>query len=870
MKFIITESGAMHIDHPPIVQWTEPVLPGEEVAAEQSRTTQVLSSLLSAAITGTGKASKFGFTTTRAVTAPLLLSVCPPISLSKASTNTSQEPLHSHLPPRVSDGIHKLYNWLGYRGTGPSETHLQTISRQGEELLEMAETLLALDEHDKDLATSVASLTGQLGKLQLDHEALAQHTVVVEGQYERLGEELEEKNKEMERIETFYMSNQSHYDDDTEHMQKKMKKAQDQLAETNDDLRLTNTINKDLKRKIRRQDERHAKDVSKLKAIEKRAKELEAQGAKDRQQRIADAKKIEKLEREAADHEKKVEEHKRDAADYEKDAEDIGAALADEVSAKEKVIEELAVAEAKLVEEVSAKEELMQELAMIREEVAELEKWEEVGLADRITDGSTDQGTQTEGPTSEEADETVLEIVKELDGATPKAKPTYADAGTQTDASVNDEDGLRAKIIELETEIQQLWGKETSVDLIIAKADSLDVENRELRSSMAHLKARCNELNDSIAALQADKTELDKSLASAQTDVKTLTATKETLEAKLVEIEGARSAAEQSRDAALEELLTCKAKHHKDVEDARAQAQQIAEGEKKELREVAERRHEQVIEKLRAEAQEFEASKRREMEELRSQILLLNQQLAGLETERDNAHHAASSDKQRATQLEEQIGRLEAANEKRDEEIRGLKQEKLTAKQPPQLRPGKALRDQNNQLVAENEAAKRELKECQANLQMANMDRKIWLKNEEGKWLAEKKKLVVRIKELEAELHGSRNNNQSYLTSAQKAKERCVEMEKEVERLQREIESKQAQIAELDVKVSAADSKLAELKKEIKATELRLKKVVGALNERREAEGKNDEQPLGKRIIDDGAGEEDRSTKLQKTEPFAE
>ncbi|KAL8902971.1 MAG: hypothetical protein Q9207_004244 [Kuettlingeria erythrocarpa] len=839
-----------------MVQWVQPILPGEEVAAEQSRTTQVLSSLFSAAITGTGKASKFGFTTARAVTAPLLLS----------------EPLHSRLPPRVSDGIHKLYHWLGYRGTGPSETHLQTITRQEEELLAMAETLLALDEHDKDLATSVTSLTRELGKLQLDYEGLAQHTVVVEGQYERLGEELEEKNKEMERIEAFYVGNQSHYDHDTEYMEKRMKKAEDLLAEVNDDVRLTSTVNKDLKRKIERQDERHAMDVSKLKAIEKRAKELEAQGATDQQQRIADAKKIEELERGVAHHEKKAEEHKRDAADYEKDAEEMGAALADEVSAKEKLKEELAVAEAKLVEEVSAKEELIQELATVREEIAELEKWEEVGLADRITDGSTDQGTQTEEPTSEEAKETVFEVVKELDGATPKAKPTYAAAGTQTDASVNEEDGLRAKIIELEAEIHQLRGKQTSVDLLAAQKDTLDRENQELRSSMADLEARCTELNDSVAALQAEKTELEKSLASAQTDVKTLTATKETLEAKLVEVEKARSAAEQSRDAAVQELLTCKAKHHKDVEDARAQAQQIAEGEKGELRQVAERSHEKVVEKLRAEAREFEASKNREREELGSQILLLNQQLAGLKAERDNAHHAASSEKQRATQLEEQKGRLEAANEKRDEEIRELKQEKLRAKPPPHLRPAKALRDHNAQLVTENEAAKRELKECEAKLQMANMDRQIWLRNEEGKWLAEKKKLVARIKELEAELHGSRNNNQSYLTSAQKAKERCVEIEKEVERLQREIDSKQAQIAELDVKVSAADSKLAALQKEIKATEQRLKKVVGALNERREAEGKNDEQPPGKRTVDvdDEADEEDRSAKLQKTETLAE
>ncbi|KAI4197523.1 MAG: hypothetical protein LQ346_002983 [Caloplaca aetnensis] len=62
----------------------------------------------------------------------------------------------------------------------------------------------------------------------------------------------------------------------------------------------------------------------------------------------------------------------------------------------------------------------------------------------------------------------------------------------------------------------------------------------------------------------------------------------------------------------------------------RAQAQQIAESEKADLRKEAQRSHEKVVEKSRVEAQEFEASKNREIEELRSQILLLNRQLAGL------------------------------------------------------------------------------------------------------------------------------------------------------------------------------------------------------------------------------------------------
>ncbi|KAL8920676.1 MAG: hypothetical protein Q9208_006158 [Pyrenodesmia sp. 3 TL-2023] len=886
MKFIITEDGAMHIDHPPMVQWIEPALPGDE--PEQSRTTDMLLSLASAAVIGTGKASKFTFTTARAVTAPLLLSVCSLTSLPMPTTNTSQQPLHSRLPSSLSDGIHKLYHWLGHRGTGSTETQLQTITRQEEELCEMAETVLALDEHDKDLATSVSSLSKQLGTLQLDYEALSQHAAVVEGQYERLGEELEDKSKEMERVEAFYTSNQSHYGGDMAYMQKKMKKAQDEAAEANDIAELTSDNNKNLHKEIKRQEERHTADVKKLEAIEKKVKELETQGTKDRHQRTEDAKKIEKLEKEAVEHKKKAieyekaaAEHKRDTAEYERDAEEIGTALAEEVSAKEEAIKELAAAKKQIAEEVSAKGEVLREMAIARKKIEELEEWEEVGLADR---GSINQATQTEDSTPEEAVKTEVEIVKELDGAQDNTKPTYADASTQTDASIDEAAGQKGKIIDLEREVNQLRGRQTIVDVVVAQADTLDEENRELRSSKADLEARCTKLKDSNTALQADKTELENYLADARADIKMLTTTKESLEAKLVEVEEARSTAEQSRDAALQELSAWKAKHHQDVEDARVQAQQVAESEKAELREQAERRqmeteqkaeaeknalreeaerrHEEVIDKMRTEAQEFEAGKNREIEELRSHTLVLNRQIAGLQAERDNARHSASFNGQRAKELEEQKGRAEAAIEKRDEHIRQLKQAAMGTKPPPQPRPGKALRELYDQEVAAHGATKRELKECKARLEESTISRGAWLKNEEGKWLAEKKKLVARAKELEAERDGGRRNGESYLASAHKAKEQCEEVERKLETLQ-------SQIEELNTEKNKLEASFTQLDQKAKDAEKRAKKFGELANKYRdEIQGHRD--TLGKRIVGDEEDEQDRSTKVQKTETFAE
>ncbi|KAL8763301.1 MAG: hypothetical protein Q9184_000857 [Pyrenodesmia sp. 2 TL-2023] len=873
MKFTITENGAMHIDHPPMVQWNEPALPSDE--PEQSRTTDMFLSLVSAAITGTCKASKFTFNTARAVTAPLLLSVCYLISLSVTSTDIRQQPLHSRLPSSLSDGMHKLYHWLGYRGTGPGEDHVQTITRQEEELCKMAETLLALDEHDKDLAASVTSLEGQLGKLQLDYGALSQHMAVVEGHNERLGEELDEKIKEMERVEVFYMDNQSHYVGDIEYMQKKMKKAQDEAAEADYLAQLTSDNNKSLNKKIERKEEQYAADVMKLKAMGKKVEELEAQGAKDRQSHAEDVKRVKKLEKKAAEHE-------RDAAEYEKDAEDIGAALADEVSARETIMEELAIAKKQISEEVFAKGKVTKELEVAKKKLEGLEEWEEVGLADRIDHGSINQGTQTEGSTPEQA--VVIEVLKELNGVQANAKPDYADAGTQTDGPMNEEAGRKAEIIELEREINQLRGRQTIVDVILAQADTLDMESRELRSSMANLEAGCTELKDSNTALQADKTEREKSLAEARTDIQTLTVTKETLEEKLVEVEEARAAAEQSKDAALQELSSWKAKHQQDVEDARVQAQQVAESEKAELREQAERRqmeaeqkadaegitlreeaerrHKEVIDKMRTEAQEFEASKNREIEELRNQILVLNRRLAGLQAEHDNARHSTSFNVQRAQELEEQKGRAEAAIEKRDEEIRQLKQAAMATKPSPQLRPGKALREQYDQEAAAHGATKRELKECEAKLEQATISRGAWLKNEEGKWLAEKKKLVARLKELEAERDGSRNNNQSYLMSAKKAKEQCEEVQKELTKLQ-------GQIQELNTEKSKLEASLAQLDKKAKEAEKRATKF-GELASSYREQIKEHRETLGKRIAEDEEDEEDRSIKLRKTEAFAE
>lgn len=740
----------------------------------------------------------------------------------------------------------------------------------------MGEALVLTDDLYKDADTSTSRLAEEKGTLERVHESMCLTLAVAEGQNERMADELKEQDEAFKRMEAYYISSQSHHDGDMAHMkgQVELMKKQVKTAreEAEDMTGLADTRSKNiqgLKAKLHRQQKEDeeakkqlATDVEKMKAMSKRIEELEAQGTEDRKQQAAKDEKIRLLEKESTEHDK--------------EAEELGESLADEMAAKD---------------------ELMKELADAKKKIKDLEGWEEVGLADRIDTATRDMGTQSEDSTANEAEEPVPEEEKQADDH--KGEVATANAQTQTEASTGEEaesrtseqqkqvEDLTKELADAHHENQDLTTKVGDLDKrfdeqsasyqqAVEEKKTAEAARQTAEDEKDHAAAKAAE---ALAAEQTKRSEWQSELNDllskqsivdvvvtwanvTEAEYKALKITKDALEAKILEVEAAKTMADQSRDGAIQELSAWKGRHQQDVIDARVQAEKKAESEKAELREEAERRHQQVVDKMQQEAQEFEASKNREIQELQSLNITLTQQLGVLHAERDNALHSASFHEQRAREIKEQLGRAEEAIEKRQVRIRELEQAVSAARPPPPRRSGKASQEQNDKLVAAHEELKQELKSCETKLQQANVNRGAWAKNEEGKWVAKINTLKKKIQDLEGERDSCRANGQSYLKQAQDAKAECHEAQKELEEVKRQVQEMQAEKAKLE-------TDLAQLHKKIKDAEKLVKKFGETINAYRE--GKKQALLLGKRNDSDEEGEGDeggRSTKQQKTGEF--
>lgn len=738
----------------------------------------------------------------------------------------------------------------------------------------MAKAYVELDELYQDSDTSATSLAGQLDRLQRQHEELAQHAAVMEGQSERLTAELEDKAQEFARMERWYLDKQAHFDGDTLSIEKSMRDARDAAEEATLSAAARQSQKELLELEIERREKdakkKRAVDAKKLKTMQKEIEELEARAVKSERQNKFDENKMEQMVREIKDHEKEAEDFGTSLAKEMTEKDELRAKkdelIAELAAAKKKIEEAAQWEEIPLEERIDASADKGTQTEMEPDHITEkaLDLVEQVSAIDKNGSATADKRTQTEVE-RDEAEEKVLQSVEQVSTVNDKDSTANTDQGTQTvvsdakeekkapkqnepvelAAALKENDELKVKVQELQklsderaaslqhltvekrqgeaakeqaenerklalsekaealaavestkAECNLLWSKHSTVDVVIAWANATEVENSELRK----WKSKVELENQDFKQSQADSKKAIDSLKESETrltvensDLKTM---KVELELKCTKVEGEIAGAFQSRDKALQQFAGLQTQYQQDLkscEDNEAE--------------------------MRKEAQQFEAHKNLEIQTLQNNNVSLQHQVRGLQAELTNEKQFKPFQAQKIDELQKQLRKAEAVLETRDASIQELKRSASAPRPPAQRKPGRATQQQYDNLVAGHEELKKELKTCEAKLQQANaFDRHSWTRNEQGKWLAEKKKFVQRIEELEKQLNGSRANNQPFQDIAQKHKEQCSAMEEQVKNLNEKIIKTEKQLDDLNIEVvgmrnekNALDGKIKEL-----------------------------------------------------------
>ncbi|KAL8974113.1 MAG: hypothetical protein Q9197_001655 [Variospora fuerteventurae] len=858
------EYGVVRTDHPPVldaIHWLQPHLPNEtEDKPTETWDFWLLSLLLTILLllfTSLFTILKFVLTAIRAVVARLLLA----------------RRLELYLPASVVEGLHSFFHYIGYRGSGITETHSQTITRQEKELTKLTNAHVELDKLYQDSDATKTSLARQLNKLQCQHEELAQHTVIVEGQSERLTEELEKKAQEFERMERWYLDKQAHFDGDTRWTEKRMKDSQNAADEANLSAAARQAEKESLERSIESHKERdteakkqRAADADELETRQKKVNELKAHVVMCEQQNKANQDDIKKMSKEMKDHQT--------------DAEELRILFAEETAKKNDLWDKLAAAKKK-IEEDSA--------------------WEEVALKERIDD-TADKGTQTEVE-QHEAEEKVLQAASMVNDTTSTAT---IDQGTQTvvsdakeaeeettdqDETVDDSKEklaialkenchLAVKLQDLEKlceektallhhrkvekeqadaakeraenernlalsekaealaavgstkaeceqELNVLRSQQSIVDVVIAWAERTEFENSELRKLTSEVEPENRDLQKSIADLKKAQDSLEELRARLEAQNSGLAKLNAGLETRCARIEKELTEACQLRDGALQ-----------GCEGLQSQYQREISGRYK------------TEEPMRKEAKDFEEKKNQEIQGWQNENVSLNRRIQGLQAELAQGQIFKTSQTQEIDVLRKQLERAEAAIEKRSERIRELEQAALASRPPPVRRPGRATQAEHDKLVAAHEEVKKQLKTCEN--KVSTFDPRTLFRNEEGKWLAERRKLRETIEDLNKQLKGSRANNQSFQDIAQKHKAQCSMMEEQIKDLNEKIDQTTKQLDHLNSEVAGMRHEKDTLQGAIAELKQHKAKLVNNLNKQ-----KKEVQDAEKRLLDDGEDDEE-------------
>ncbi|KAL8652517.1 MAG: hypothetical protein Q9210_002633 [Variospora velana] len=858
------EYGVVRTDHPPVVdatRWLEPHLPNErEDKPTETWDFWLLSLLLTLLLllfTSLFTFLKFVLTAIRAVVARLLLT----------------RRLELYLPASVVDGLHSFFHYIGYRGSDSAETHSQTITRQEKQLTKMTNAHIELDKLYQDSDAAKTSLAGQLNKLQCQHEELAQHTVVVEGQSERLTEELEDKAQAFERMERWYLDKQAHFDGDTQSIEKRMKDARNAADEAHLSAAARQAEKESLERKIESHKERDteakkqcAADADELKTRQKKINELKAHVETCEQQIKANQDDIKKMSKETKDHQK--------------DAEELRILLA---------------------EEIAEKNDLRNKLAAAKKKIEEDSAGEEVALKERV-DYTTDKGTQTEVE-QHEAEEKVLKAASTVNDTTSTAttdqrtQTVVSDAKepeeetTKQDEPVDDSKEKLATALEencnLTVKIQDL---EKLCDDKVALLHHLKVDKEQADTAKEQAENERNlalsEKAEALAAVRSTKAEYEQELnvlrskqsivdvvKSENSELRKLTSEVEPenrdLKKSIADLEKAHDTLEELRtrleaknsglaisNAGLETRCARIEKELTEACQSRDGALQAREGLQSQYQREINGRH-NTEESMRKEAKDFEEKKNQEIQGWQNENVSLNRRIQGLQAELTNGQIFKTSQTQEITGLRKQLERADAAIEKRSERIKELEHAALAPIPPPLRRPGRATQAEHDKLVAAHEEVKKQLKTCETKLQQANtFDPRTLFRNEEGKWLAEKRKLRETIEDLDKQLKGSRANNQSFQNIAQKHKEHCSMMEEQIKDLNDKINETAKQLDDLNREVVGMKHEKDALQGAIAELKQHKAKLVNNLNKQ-----KKEVKDAEKRFLDEGEDDDEEGRK---------
>ena len=286
--------------------------------------------------------------------------------------------------------------------------------------------------------------TEQKEALEKDHTAICQHVAIVEGRNEDFTFALEEKENEFQRMESWYIGRQAHFDQDTRFMETKIK----ELERGNGDGDYAENRACELENRLEQQERQ-------IKTQGGQIKEQEARAADAKKQHAADVQKLNE----------RVKELEAQATDYNTLVAEKIKTMATEIDGYNK--------EAEAVGERAAVDVLEMEALEKRAEKQE-----------------------NRADAAEKRFAAAMQKIEELEG-----KPSQQSAGTRTD---EDALGAKAKIqglevshaqlqqklVEQELEMKTLEGRLSSIDMVTVRADAAEAKINEIEKSKVDLEGR--------------------------------------------------------------------------------------------------------------------------------------------------------------------------------------------------------------------------------------------------------------------------------------------------------------------------------------------------------------------------------------------
>lgn len=364
----------------------------------------------------------------------------------------------------------------------------------------------------------------------------------------------------------------------------------------------------------------------------------------------------------------------------------------------------------------------------------------------------------------------------------------------------------------------------TPEDNLPKETEQLEEVNEKLQAEVEGLKKRYEGAITTEAEMQALKVSNDH------------------LETRILEVNEAKTAAEQARDGVLQELDAFRATYQRAADDGRVQADSKAKMEKAGMRE---------------EAQRLVAAWHEEKQAMQNEIGARIGEIGTLHGQLQHGHERWEAEKKRADGAEEQVAALKQTILNREDDIKRLRQTASGPRPRPQGPPKGTYKDKYEKEAEEHRQTKLALEQTKKSLQYTNDTIAARVQNDtraKDEIIKDKNR---KIKELEEELKGSRNNNQAYQTYGEKR-------ERELKGFKLQFMEHQKEIKQYGTRIKQQEETLKQNEKMIKQNKAKEKKLVESVNRHRPVE----EPEPKKRSPDDGREEEEaaRPSKQKKRE----